>query len=88
MVCQVCVCGANSLSSAPNQRRNEIKHPLYLILEQNGRSDLPSFFMDRCPKNEATARNFVWNKSSSHSQEKWKNLLGGGVDVTPTPLEC
>ena len=39
---------------------------------------MPSFFMDRCPKNEATAKNFVRNKSSSHSQEKWKNLLGGG----------
>ena len=44
--------------------------------------------MERCPKNEATAKNFVWNKSSSHSQEKWKNLLGGGgeVDVTPIPI--
>ena len=47
--------------------------------------NLPSFFMDRCPKNEAAAKNFVWNKSSSHSQEKWKNLFGG-VDVTPTPI--
>ena len=48
--------------------------------------------MDRCPNNEATAKNFVWNKSSYHSQEKWKNLLGGvggggEVDVTPPPLE-
>ena len=33
--------------------------------------------MDRCPKDEATAKNFVWYKNSSHSQENWKNLLGG-----------
>ena len=46
-------------------------------------SDLPSFFMDRCPKNEATAKNFVQNKSSSHSQENQKNLLGGGWHPPP-----
>ena len=33
-----------------------------------GRSDLKSFFMDRYPKDEAIAKNFVWNKSSSYSQ--------------------
>ena len=67
-------------------QRDEIKHPPSSNFSgRTGRSYLPSFFMDRCPKNEATAKNFVWNKSSSHSQEKWKNLLGGGeVDVTPT----
>ena len=39
------------------------------------------------PKNEAAAKNFVWNKSSYHSQEKWKNLLGGGGGrCHPTPI--
>ena len=49
-----------------------------LILE---RSDLKSLLM-------ATAENFVWNKNSSHSQEKLEKPVGGGggewrVDSTP-----
>ena len=68
---QVYICSVNSLSSSkPATQRDEIKHlPFISFQRQNGRSDLPSFFMDRCPKNEATAKNFVWNKSSSHSHE-------------------
>ena len=30
--------------------------PQYLILGLDGRSDLKNFFMDRCPKDEATAK--------------------------------
>ena len=37
-----------------------------------------NFFMDRCPKHEATAKNLVCKKSSSQSREKLENLLGGG----------
>ena len=33
--------------------------------------------MDRCPNDETTAKNFVWNKSSSHSQEKLEKILFG-----------
>ena len=66
-----CVSVARIHFPAPNQRRNATK--LNTLTSSNfignGRSDLPSFFMDRCPKNEATAKNFVWNKSSFHSQE-------------------
>ena len=34
--------------------------------------------MDRYPKVEARAKNFVWNKSSSHSQEKLEKPVWGG----------
>ena len=44
--------------------------------QDGGRSDLKSFFMDRYPKDEATAKNFVSNKSSSHSQEKREKPVG------------
>ena len=44
-----------------------------------------NFFMDKCPKDEPTAKNLVRNKSSSHSRENWKNLFGrgggGGGDI-------
>ena len=39
--------------------------------------------MDRCPKDETTAKNFVWNKSSSHFQEKLGKPLGGGIHQPP-----
>ena len=39
--------------------------------------------MDRYPKDEATAKNFVWNKSSSHSQEKLEKPVGGGGWMPP-----
>ena len=56
-----------------------------LILSQNGRSDLKTFFMDRCPKDEPTAKNLVCPKSSSHSREKLENPVGVGVAFTPPP---
>ena len=34
--------------------------------------------MDRCPKDEPTAKNSVWNKSSSHSREKLEKPVRGG----------
>ena len=34
--------------------------------------------MDRYPNDEATAKNLVWNKSSSQSQEKLEKPVGGG----------
>ena len=33
--------------------------------------------MDRCPKDELTTKNLVWNKSSSHSREKLEKPVGG-----------
>ena len=77
-----------------------IHFPALQISEQRDEINLPSsnfrgrtvgpicqvFFMDRCPKNEATAKNFVWNKNSSHSQEKWKNLQWGSMSPPP-PLK-
>ena len=44
--------------------------------------------MDRYPKDETTAKNFVWNKSSSHSQEQEKPVGGveGGCHPPPPPL--
>ena len=35
--------------------------------------------MGKCPKDEATTKNFVWNESSSHSQEKLEKPVGGGM---------
>ena len=37
------------------------------------RSDLKNYFMERWPKDEPTAKNLVWNKSSSHFLEKLEN---------------
>ena len=35
--------------------------------------------MDRCPKDVATAKKFVYNKIFSHSQEKFEKPVGGGI---------
>ena len=44
--------------------------------------------MDRCPKDEPTAKNLVCIKSSSHSREKLENLLGlAFTPPPPCPLE-
>ena len=42
-------------------------------------------FLDRCPKDEPTAKNLVCNKSSSNSRENVKKsfFLGGGGASTP-----
>ena len=44
--------------------------------------------MDRCLKDEATAKNFVWNKSksSSHFQGKPEKPVGGGGGGRHSPL--
>ena len=56
--------------------------PLVYFQNQDGWSDLKNFFMERCPKDEATATNF---KSSSHLQEKFeKPVLGGGPPRWPS----
>ena len=34
--------------------------------------------MDGCSKDELTAKNLVWNKSSSYSREKLEKPVGGG----------
>ena len=45
------------------------------------------YYLDRCRKDEATAKNFVWCKSSSHSQEKLEKPVGGGLGGGhPSPL--
>ena len=44
---------------------------------------MKNFFMDRCPKDEPTGKNLVWNKTSSHSQEKPEKPFFG---VASTPL--
>ena len=40
-------------------------------------SDLKNFFMDRCPKDEPTAKNLVWSKSSAHFGEKLEKPVWG-----------
>ena len=52
---------------------------LCLILEPDRRSDLKNFFMDRCPKDEHTAKNLVCKRSSSHFPEKLEKHVGGGI---------
>ena len=39
---------------------------------------MKNFFMDRCPKDEPTAKSFVYKKVPSILEKNWKNLLGGG----------
>ena len=39
--------------------------------------------MDKCPKDEATAKNLVCKKALPIPEKNWKNLLGGGVASTP-----
>ena len=40
-----------------------------------------------CPKEETTAKNFVWNKSSSYSQQNLENPVGGGIHPLPPDIE-
>ena len=40
-------------------------------------SDLKNFFMGISPKDEPTAKNLVWNKSSSHSRKKTGKIRWG-----------
>ena len=42
--------------------------------------------MGKCLKDGAIAKNFGWNKSSSHSQRKLEKLVGGGGGGHPPPL--
>ena len=42
--------------------------------------------MDRCPKDESTAKNLVCIKSFSHSQEKLGKTCWGGIHPLPSPL--
>ena len=56
---------------------------LFITQQRDEAKTVGIFFKDRCPKDEATAKNFFWNKSSSHSQENWKNLLGGWMPPPP-----
>ena len=39
--------------------------------------------MDRCPKDEPTAKSLVCKKNSSHSQEKLEKPVGGGWHPPP-----
>ena len=39
---------------------------------------MKSFFMDRCPKDKARAKYFVWIKAFLILKKNLKNLLGGG----------
>ena len=48
-----------------------------------GRSDLKTFFMDRCPKDEPTAKNLVCKKLFPFPRKIEKNLLG---EAASTPL--
>ena len=42
-------------------------------------------FHGQCPKDETTAKNFVWNKSSSYFQEKLERPVCGGHLPPPPP---
>ena len=42
--------------------------------------------MDRCPKDEATAKNLVCKKALPIPEKNWKNLLGEGVASTPLAI--
>ena len=85
-MCQGCVTCVSPLPGAFNfQRRYETKHT-----SSNFRAKTVGFFMDRYLKDETAAKNFVWNKSSSHSQEKLEKPAGGGGGgwmQPPPPLE-
>ena len=64
-------------------QRDEIKLPSSNFRGRTVGPICQVFFMDRCSKNEAAAKNFVWNKNSSHSQEKWKTSNGGRCHPHP-----
>ena len=40
--------------------------------------------MGRCPKDEPTGKNLVYNKALPISEKNWKNLLGGGGGIHPS----
>ena len=44
-----------------------------------------NFFMERCPKDEPTAKNLVCKKSSSHFLEKLGKPVGGMWHPPPPP---
>ena len=39
--------------------------------------------MDRCPKDEPTAKNLVCKKAFSIPKKNWENLLGDGSGIHP-----
>ena len=90
VVCQVCVCGANSLSSVPNQRRNatKLKHPPSSNFR--GRTVGPIcqvFSWTDVPRMRLQLKILFGIKALPILKKSGKTCLGGGgVDVTPTPI--
>ena len=87
MVCQVRVSGASSLSSAPNQRRSATKlnTPLHLILEENSRSDLPSFSWTDVPRMRLQLKILFGIKALPILKKRGKTCWGGGRSMSPPP---
>ena len=42
--------------------------------------------MDRCPKDEATAKNLVCKEALLDPEKNWKTCWGGGGGVDATPV--
>ena len=90
VVCQVCVCGANSLSSVPNQRPNatKLKHPPSSNFR--GRTVDPIcqvFSWTDVPRMKLQLKILFGTKALPILKKSGKTCLegGGGVDVT-TPI--
>ena len=59
--------------------------PSTLILEPRRYVSSEKYFMGRCPKDEATAKNLVCKRSSSHSLEKIGKTCWWGWHPPPSP---
>ena len=88
VVCQVCVCGANSLSNVPNQRRKatKLKHPPSSNFR--GRMVGPIcqvFSWTDVPRMRLQLKILFGTKGLPILKKSGKTCLGG-VDVTPIPI--
>ena len=92
VVCELCVCGEFTFQRSKSAtQRDEIILPSSNFRGRTVGPICQVFFMDRCPKNEATAKNFVWNKLFPFSR-KVENLQWGSMSPHPhwrvKPMTC
>ena len=73
-------------------QRDEIKLPLSNFRGTTVCPICQVFIMERCPKNEATAKNFVWNKTLPILKKSGKTFNGGRCHPHPhwrvKPMTC
>ena len=86
MVCQVCVCGANSLSSAPNQPRNATKlnTPSSNFRGRTVGLICQVFLWTDVPRMRLQLKIVFGIKTLPILKKSGKPPMG--VDVTPTPI--